>query len=488
MIRFNYLSGSLKGTAASLDKKTLRVGVAGECDVRFDPERDPTVSNYHAAIVFRDGAYHLIDTSSRLGTIVNGNKVNHWTLSSGDLVRFGGTEGPEVKVEVVVNDGYDPDKEAREISGVLKTGQIDASAFHLADLAGQRIAEARAKAGGTRSRNTLAILASTLGEVSQAVGETTKKKWVRVVAVVGGVGAGVALVLGSVVYVQHREIAGLLATKAKLDHDISGIQEQMQSEQDSGRLDELEQKLSSLTTSARTALVQLSEKDQAKAKEAEDQGDEMDREIRRILAKFDASTYAVPPIFKQRLQYHVDLLVKANVATRSTYERKKKYWAIISKEFAALRLPEEMAYVAWQESKFDPQAKSSVGARGMWQMTKETARSLGLRVDGPTDERMDVPKQTRAAAKYLANLLAEFGEDSFMLAMASYNRGENGVRRVLHQVAQEPGGFKKEKRDFWHLYRLKKLPEETREYVPKILAAAIICSNPERYGLESSSQ
>jgi membrane-bound lytic murein transglycosylase D len=70
-----------------------------------------------------------------------------------------------------------------------------------------------------------------------------------------------------------------------------------------------------------------------------------------------------------------------------------------------------------------------------------------------------------------------------MLAMASYNKGENGVRRVLRQVARTPGGFKKSRRDFWHLYRLKLLPEETREYVPKILAAAIVCSNPEKYGL-----
>jgi peptidoglycan lytic transglycosylase D len=71
--------------------------------------------------------------------------------------------------------------------------------------------------------------------------------------------------------------------------------------------------------------------------------------------------------------------------------------------------------------------------------------------------------------------------------MASYNRGEAGVRRVLHQIAQEPGGFRKEKRDFWHLYRLKKLPEETREYVPKVLAAAIVCHDPAKFGLEQAA-
>jgi membrane-bound lytic murein transglycosylase D len=120
----------------------------------------------------------------------------------------------------------------------------------------------------------------------------------------------------------------------------------------------------------------------------------------------------------------------------------------------------------------------------MWQFMDFRAREMGLRVDSRMDERTDVVKSTRAAAKYLANLLAEFGSDSFMLAIASYNKGENGMRRILHQIAQEPGGFRKEKRDFWHLYRLKKLPEETLEYVPQILAAAIISNNPQKYGLE----
>src|SRR3954453_14105026 len=147
---------------------------------------------------------------------------------------------------------------------------------------------------------------------------------------------------------------------------------------------------------------------------------------------------------------------------------------MIQKEFNALGMPEEMAYVAWAETQFDPKAKSQAGAAGMWQLTATTAQSFHLRVDKKVDERFDPEKETHAAARYLANLLAEFGSDSFMLAMASYNRGESGVRRVLHQIAQEPGGFRKEKRDFWHLYRLKKLPEETREYVPKVLAAAIV--------------
>jgi membrane-bound lytic murein transglycosylase D len=180
-------------------------------------------------------------------------------------------------------------------------------------------------------------------------------------------------------------------------------------------------------------------------------------------------------------------LLKSNVATREVYQRKVQYWPVIAKNFRALELPEVMGYVAWTESRFDPKARSRAGAVGMWQMMAPSARDLGLRVEGKVDERTDVDRQTKAAARHLANLLAEFGEDAFMLAMASYNRGENGVRAVLHKIAATPGGFKRQNRDFWHLYRMKLLPPETREYVPKILAAAVICSNPQRYGLEPAT-
>lgn len=214
-------------------------------------------------------------------------------------------------------------------------------------------------------------------------------------------------------------------------------------------------------------------------------GDELDREIRHILSKFNAQTYAVPPIFKERLKHYIDRNVRQS-GTRAIYRRKRQYWPLIVKEFSALGLPEEMGYVAWQESGFDPLAESAAKAKGMWQFMDFRAREFGMRVDPKRgiDDRTDVLKSTRGAAKYLANLLAEFGEDSFMLAIASYNKGENGMRRVLHEIAQQPGGFRKDKRDFWHLYRLKKLPQETLEYVPQILAAAIIGNDPKKYGLE----
>ena len=226
----------------------------------------------------------------------------------------------------------------------------------------------------------------------------------------------------------------------------------------------------------------MQRRDEARAAQLSAGGDELDREIRKILVKFNASTYAIPPIFRERLQHHIDELSSAG-NLKFMHGRKQRYWPAITKDFGALGLPDEMAYIAWVESGFDPNAKSGAGALGLWQMTSTTAQSLGLTVSGNVDERLDPDKQTKAAASYLASLLSEFGEDSFMLVLASYNRGENGVRRALRQVAREPGGFRKDKRDFWHLYRLKLLPEETCEYVPRVLAAAIISNNAQKYGL-----
>jgi len=487
MISFTNVSGSLQGTTTSSDKRWLRVGSGHECDLRFDPAREPLVAAYHAAIVLKDGAYHILDLDTPTGVQVNGKRVKIAALRSGDTIRIGAPDGPEARVEVTIDATYDPSQDAAEIAQALQATTRQSATGQILALTAQRIAEERAKAGGGRSRKTMEHIALAVHDVSEVMKRQTKKRWVRVLGIVTAGAAVVIAVMGSVIYVQHRKIAHLLDAKGRFDTQIRVIQQQMQAEQDSARLALLEQRYLDATSNAERTLADLARTDRAKAVEVANAGDELDREIRAILRQFDAETYAVPPIFKERLRYHIDLLLQQAQSTRELYRRKVRYWPLIVKEFRALELPEVMGYVAWTESRFDPVAKSRAGAVGMWQMMPASARGLGLKVDGAVDERTNVDKQTRAAARYLANLLAEFGEDAFMLAMASYNRGENGVRGVLHKIARTPGGFKKKNRDFWHLYRLKLLPLETREYVPKILAAAVVCSNPKRYGLEQGS-
>ncbi|HEX7602868.1 MAG TPA: lytic transglycosylase domain-containing protein, partial [Polyangiaceae bacterium] len=323
-------------------------------------------------------------------------------------------------------------------------------------------------------------------EVQRSTKTKTRKRWVKVVAAVGGVALVVVAAMSVVIVQQKRQIEQLVKQKERLDKEIEKVEDEMDSESDPDRLATLEEKLNSLTGTAEKTIETLGKSDKKKAAEIANKGDALDQQIRAILRKFDATTYAVPPVFKDRLKFHIDELAHSS-NLKFVYHRKQRYWPDILREFSALGLPEEMAYIAWAETQFDPKAKSSAGAAGMWQLTASTARNFNLKVEGKIDERLDPLKETHAAAQYLANLLAEYGSDSFMLAMASYNRGEAGVRRVLHQIAQEPGGFRKEKRDFWHLYRLKKLPEETREYVPKVLAAAIVSGDAKKYGLEEDT-
>jgi len=511
MIRIIHLSGSQQGKTATSAKSTVRARRAADCDVRFDKERDPKVSNHHAEFLFEDGCWFVVDTASTNGTLIEGRRIGKCRLRQGEQVQIG-AGGPLVRVEFDAKDGsggamkteaatltaieraeaarrsapaprrIDETAEMNRIASDLKES-ADTTTAKLAEIAAKKVAQERAKAGGLPSGKTMLIMASTMKQVQHSTRAKAAKRWVKVVALVAGVAAVTVAVMGIVIAQQKRQIEQLVKQKEHLDKEIEAVEAQMNEESDPERLASLEERLFTLTGNAKSTLAALDKSDKKKAAALAESGDPLDRQIREILGRFDASTYAVPPIFKERLKFHIDELVKAP-NLKFVYRRKQRYWPMITREFSALGLPEEMAYVAWAETQFDPKAKSPVGAAGMWQMTATTAQSYGLRVDGKTDERYDPERETKAAARHLANLLAEYGTDSFMLAMASYNRGEAGVRRVLHEIAREPGGFRKEKRDFWHLYRMKKLPEETREYVPKVLAAAIVSHDARNLGLD----
>ena len=491
MIRLTHLTGSLQGTASMSPKAVIRIGRGEDCDVQFDAQLDMRVSTHHAEIRFEGGQYVLIDVGSTNGTLVNGKLVRTHRLRSGDKIAFGAQGGPEVRFDV------EESFRTSRGNGSSLPLQMPApprperhpaptqDAVALASEAQLRISRARAGSGGRSSGQTMFIMADTMKKVEAATHRKDRKKTAGIVGaivVLSLIGFGV---LGVVIWQQKKQIEQIVQKKDGLDKQIARIQLAMQIETDPDKLASLEDQLTALTGKAQAAIGEIEKKDKNEAQKLEQAGDELDRQIRYILSKFNAQTYAVPPIFKQRLKHYIDRNMR-QAGTRSIYKRKQQYWPLIVKEFSALGLPEEMGYVAWQESGFDPLAESAAKARGMWQFMDHRAREFGMRVDRArgVDDRTDVLKSTRGAARYLANLLAEFGEDSFMLAIASYNKGENGMRRVLHEIAQQPGGFRKDKRDFWHLYRLKKLPEETLEYVPQILAAAIVGNNPKKYGLE----
>jgi membrane-bound lytic murein transglycosylase D len=134
-------------------------------------------------------------------------------------------------------------------------------------------------------------------------------------------------------------------------------------------------------------------------------------------------------------------------------------------------LPEDLVFVALIESGFNPYAYSRARAVGPWQFMKGTGRKYNLRIDEWIDERRDPIKSTHAAAAYLKDLYGMF--NSWPLALASYNAGEGRVGRAMARSKAD---------DFWDLRSTRYLRPETRNYVPKFMAATIIAKNPEKYG------
>ncbi|MBZ5538432.1 MAG: transglycosylase SLT domain-containing protein [Acidobacteriia bacterium] len=134
-------------------------------------------------------------------------------------------------------------------------------------------------------------------------------------------------------------------------------------------------------------------------------------------------------------------------------------------------LPPELVYLGIPESGFNRWALSPKKARGIWQFIPTTAARYGLAQTNDMDERTDPIKSTIAAAAYLKDLYASFGD--WNLALAAYNAGEGRIQSVMARTGV---------RDFWKMRRLGLLPRETANYVPTVLAAISISRNPGKFG------
>jgi membrane-bound lytic murein transglycosylase D len=163
-------------------------------------------------------------------------------------------------------------------------------------------------------------------------------------------------------------------------------------------------------------------------------------------------------------------------AGRKTMEkwlgRKHRYGDLIFKTMQEDGLPTDLTYLAMIESGFSPKATSPVGAAGVWQFMPQTGKNYSMEINHWYDERRDIVASTHAAARYLKELHQIFG--SWYLAAASYNAGEGRTMRIVREQRT---------RNFWELARGKKnYRKETQNYVPKIIASAMISKNPEKYG------
>ncbi len=185
-----------------------------------------------------------------------------------------------------------------------------------------------------------------------------------------------------------------------------------------------------------------------------------------------ATTYNIPVVIDPTVQSHIHFF---NTSIRSRFEqwlvRLSRYRPLVENIFAEFNLPSDLVYLSLVESGFNPYAYSRAKATGPWQFMKGTGKLYGLRIDHYVDERRDPIKSTVAAARYLRDLYDLFG--TWPLAMAAYNAGEGKVMRALHKAQAET---------FSDISKTKLIRRETKQYVPRIMAATVIARNLDQYG------
>lgn len=184
----------------------------------------------------------------------------------------------------------------------------------------------------------------------------------------------------------------------------------------------------------------------------------------------------LPLVINDQVAGYINVFAQSNTFRAhmaASMARLGKYRTLIQNVLKEEGVPQDLIYLAVAESGFQAQVVNTrSGAGGMWQFMTYTGPQFGLTRNGYFDYRFDPEKSTRAYAKYMKQLYAQFGD--WYLAMASYDWGPGNVQRAVSRTGYA---------DFWELYRRNAMPGETRAYVPQILAAVIMAKNPEKYGL-----
>jgi membrane-bound lytic murein transglycosylase D len=189
----------------------------------------------------------------------------------------------------------------------------------------------------------------------------------------------------------------------------------------------------------------------------------------------DASpNFDIPVTYNTKVKWWINYFqTTGNKWFRTWLERSNAYLPLMQKMLAEKGMPQDLAYVAMIESGFSSQATSTAAAVGYWQFIAPTANRYGLKTNWWLDERRDFTKSTTAAARYLADLFKQFG--SWYLTAAAYNMGEGRTQKLVNKYHSK---------NYWILSKRQDFPDETRQYIPKLLAAMLIAKAPKLYGFK----
>jgi pSer/pThr/pTyr-binding forkhead associated (FHA) protein/soluble lytic murein transglycosylase-like protein len=453
-------SGPLAGARRMIRGDVTRVGRGPDNDVVIDEMT--TISAHHFEIRKESGSYKIQDLNSTNGTFVNGERIGEAILKPSSSIQLG-SAGPEFAF--VLDDGLPVDLN-QTIDGSARQA-LEPTAVPIGRPHEELLSDAVARARDARRTGIGDQTIRIMREMLVAAMRRTHRRFKVVILML------VAALLASMTFGLWK-IELLKKEKRTIDAEIANLEARLQQSALSEQTDQLADRLDQYEDQARTLQASLLYRFQLPQPV-----DPVERSIRTLMAEFGAETYSVPPEFLEQVKRFIEHYQGPDRPhIISALGRSRHDVATMRRILQEAHLPPDLAYMVVVESAVSTSQKSSAGAAGMWQFTAPTARAFGLTVNRDLDERLDVRKSTVAACKVLRELILDFGAgSSVMLALAAYNSGstkvKQGIRKVVDPIKQ---------RNFWYLYRVRALPAETREYVPKVIAAMIIARDPRQFG------
>jgi hypothetical protein len=483
---------------------------------------EKSVSGHHAIIYKSDNGLLVQDLDSTNGTYVNNSRIKEQNIQAGDEVGFG-KAGPRLKLIVsdteIASTPLSPSRFVAPESTSLRTREdevpdikIDRDDFTMGEdlspmtkvklkppkpvtpLEGSKTVDIEKKIINKRlgssdlhdlmtdgKRLDKIIDRGNIGQTQvamlrtiQGAGKKMQRQWLLILFAV----CAVSLCAISFFAIRAWQYKALVSRGLTLKAAMDGYEERIarankNPESNKRELDSLINALDNTKKELARVKGGVRESDFGKF-----YSDPLEKTIDEVLMRFGETDYHIPREMVERVKYHIGVYSGSLHGTIAKYIiRKNKYFPMIRRVFRDNNLPEDLAYVSMLESGFNTRALSHCGARGLWQFMPETGRRYGLRIDANIDERLDPDKATYASAKYFKELIGIFGgKSSLMLAMAAYNAGEGRIVGALRKIDNPMRN-----RDFWYIYRMGYLAEETNEYIPRVIALLILSENPEKY-------
>jgi hypothetical protein len=454
-------SGAQTGVRYAIAPSGTRIGRAPENEIVLAGPEAAGVSARHAEVLVEQGVYRLRDLESTNGTYVDAERVVEAELRPGAVIRLA-AQGPELTFvlddEVPAN--LDSTQVIRETDVPTPPAPAPA-APHIEELLSDAVHRARrARAHGFGDQ--------TIGILRDAVHEAMRHTRRRSRVIISILAVGLVVVSAGAAW----RVTRITRERQALDNRIRTVEAQLEKATDPEQAEKLLTELDVYEGEGerlrRNPLWRVGMRNP----------DFETEEIRALMAEFGAEVYSVPSDFTDRVKHYIAEYRGPNRPhmTKALGEFQPKV-QLMRRVLEEEKLPPDLAFVPVVESALGG-GTSEAGAAGWWQFTAATARQYGLRVESGLDQRTDPVASTRAACRLLRDLIIEFGNgSSVMLALAAYNGGLSKVKSAVRHV-KDPI----RQRNFWYLYRTKALPAETREYVPKVVAAMIVGRNAEHYG------